>query len=398
MYSHEFFHTLLSDALPEIHSKRLTAVMNAVQSLIKGKTLTLTQLGRNMNGFAKERHNIRKMDRLLANTTLHSEIICFYAALAQELLSSLKSIVISVDWAATDKRKDLHILRASITTKGRGQVVYQEVHPASKVNNHIVHKRFLQRLRHIIPAEVHATILTDAGYIGPWFMEVERLGFDYIGRSCKTIFYTPNGEENWQKTGDLYASATSKAKSIGKCLFTKTNKLPASLVTYREKAKGRTHRTRRGKRSENSHCQRIAKQQRRGWILVTSLDVDDVGAEKIVKLYKQRMQIEEDFRDTKSHQYGFGLRYSLSRCPKRMEVLLLIAALATWICRIVSIVARQKNLHLNYQANTIKTRRVLSDIYLGRRLLIKGFTIAWAEVNFAVKELRQIIGGAALCL
>ncbi|WP_367607670.1 hypothetical protein [Legionella sp. W05-934-2] len=64
MHVQELLHGILSKALPHIHIKRIKALVNAVNSLLHGKKLSLTQLGRTMRGSAKERHCIRKMDRL----------------------------------------------------------------------------------------------------------------------------------------------------------------------------------------------------------------------------------------------------------------------------------------------------------------------------------------------
>ncbi len=41
------------------------------------------------------------------------------------------------------------------------------------------------------------------------------------------------------------------------------------------------------------------------------------------------MQIEQSFRDLKSHRYGSAFEDTLSRDPRRLEMLLLIHALAT---------------------------------------------------------------------
>jgi hypothetical protein len=45
-----------------------------------------------------------------------------------------------------------------------------------------------------------------------------------------------------------------------------------------------------------------------------------------VQLYRQRMQIEETFRDLKCHRWGFGLRYARCNSAARLEVLLLLGA------------------------------------------------------------------------
>ncbi len=48
-------------------------------------------------------------------------------------------------------------------------------------------------------------------------------------------------------------------------------------------------------------------------------------------LYERRMSIEETLRDFKSHRYGYVLEYTGSRSAKRLQVLLLIGALAIMV-------------------------------------------------------------------
>jgi hypothetical protein len=53
-----------------------------------------------------------------------------------------------------------------------------------------------------------------------------------------------------------------------------------------------------------------------------------------VTLYAKRMQIERSFRDLKSHRYGAAFEDTLTRDPRRLEMLLLIhmlATLAAWL-------------------------------------------------------------------
>ena len=61
---------------------------------------------------------------------------------------------------------------------------------------------------------------------------------------------------------------------------------------------------------------------------MSNLPAERWDAIKVVSLYKQRMQIEESFRDTKSERYGQSLNFTGSRCIKRLEILLLIAMLS----------------------------------------------------------------------
>lgn len=70
---------------------------------------------------------------------------------------------------------------------------------------------------------------------------------------------------------------------------------------------------------------------------------------KIVAIYKRRMQIEEDFRDVKSEHLGLGLNLHRSRCPKRIEVLLLIAALANYLLFLTGLQARERDQSQTFQ-------------------------------------------------
>ena len=89
----------------------------------------------------------------------------------------------------------------------------------------------------------------------------------------------------------------------------------------------------------------------------------------IVKLYKTRMQIEEAFRDTKSARVGFSLRESLSRNQQRLDILLLIGALATFITWLIGTWAELKQWHYRYQSNSNKMRRVLSTFFIGCQVM-----------------------------
>ena len=81
------------------------------------------------------------------------------------------------------------------------------------------------------------------------------------------------------------------------------------------------------------------------------------------------MQIEENFRDTKNGKLGISLEYANSKTPKRFDNLLLIAALILFIIWCVGRAAIMKKLHYSLQANSVKTRAVLSIIYIGREVI-----------------------------
>lgn len=78
------------------------------------------------------------------------------------------------------------------------------------------------------------------------------------------------------------------------------------------------------------------------------------------------MQIEENFRDTKNNKLGIGLEVANSKCAKRFENLLLIAALMLFLLWCIGYTAVLKGMQYSLQANTIRHRAVLSVISVAR--------------------------------
>lgn len=102
-----------------------------------------------------------------------------------------------------------------------------------------------------------------------------------------------------------------------------------------------------------------------------------------MKLYSRRMQIEQNFRDEKSERFGFGLRASYSRSAGRLSVLSLLATLSTIVLWLIEYHAENTGLHLRYQANSIKSRRVISY------LTLSGECPATLSANFEANSIRR---------
>ncbi len=54
---------------------------------MEGASLSLSSFGRNFKGAAKERHQIRKMDRLLGDKHLHQEIPMIYKGINELIIT-----------------------------------------------------------------------------------------------------------------------------------------------------------------------------------------------------------------------------------------------------------------------------------------------------------------------
>lgn len=365
MYALKVLHNKLRLACPFIHKKRLTILVLATQALLIGQRLSLTQLGRRLKTKTKTKHNIKRIDRLLANPHIHLEQSAIYQFLCDELLKGHSQPLIIVDWSDLTKERDYHLLRASVPVGGRALTLYEEAHPEQANNNHNVHKRFLKTLQSLLPEGCHPIIITDAGFRNPWFKAVLALGWDYVGRVRNRDMLKPTKQAEWQPCKTLYKNATYQARYLGEYSVVRSNPIDTYLYLVKQHAKGRHRYNHDGTRTQRNVSEKMAKRQREPWLITTSLCGEQAQAQRIIRLYKTRMQIEESFRDTKSTRLGFSITESQTRQVTRLETRLLIGALATFMAWLLGILAELKQWHRQYQSTSNKKRRILSTFFVG---------------------------------
>ena len=113
-----------------------------------------------------------------------------------------------------------------------------------------------------------------------------------------------------------------------------------------------------------------AKRSKDPWLLVTSLPNKHNVGKKVVNIYQTRMQIEEGFRDMKSHRYGLGFDINLSKQKERISILILLTTLSALATTLIGWVVVKAAKHRRYLANSVKTRRVLSYHFIGLRAFV----------------------------
>jgi transposase len=138
-----------------------------------------------------------------------------------------------------------------------------------------------------------------------------------------------------------------------------------------------------------------AKAANEPWLLVSSLKQPPAV---IIDIYAARMRIEEGFRDLKSSQFGFSFEHAYSNKIERIQILLMIAALASFLAYFIGWVAEKNQWHYQFQANSIKKLRVLSLFYLGCRIIKKNFNIAYKTIVDASLEFQNMLGSLGLLI
>ena len=385
MQAKKMLHQMLKKSCPQIHTCRLSALMDTVESLVYGQTLTVTGLGRASLRNISMKHSIKQSDRLIGNPHLYEERWAIYQTVMQRLMGNTQRPVILIDWSDYTYDRRYLILRASVPVGGRALTLYEEVHPYHCYGNSRVEKCFLMALQGLLPAQCTPVIVTDAGFIGPWFQAVSKLGWHYIGRLPKSLLYREAAQGSWLKCKDLFDQATTKPRYVGEVELVRSNPLMCHLYDYRHPRQGRHKMTVHGRKSQSRHSKKNAQREASPWIVASSLSPDDATAQQVIQLYRTRMQIEEAFRDIKNHRTGFALSDTRTRSPQRLANLLLVGMLATLIIWLMGRLAEEKQWHYRFQANTVKTQRVLSLFYLGCLLLVQG------QYNFTQHELLHAI-------
>lgn len=362
-------HKFLSKTVPQVHVKRLEALLSGVESLLTGSFLTVTALGRGLNRAAYTKHNIKCMDRLLSNPHLHQERYSIYRSLCHRLCDSLSRPVILVDWSDIVEQDRLMLIRAALVLDGRAITLYESIYPLKKHNSPKTYHQFLHELKALLPEDCTPIIVTDAGFRGPWFRSVEALGWHWLGRVRNSINYKLHSRTTWRRTTDLYYRANSRVQYLGPAELSVKRPYDCHLYLYKKRKQHRKANRSCLHYAKHSNGEVFASQQKEPWLLATNLSPDKVTSKQIVQLYGKRMQIEEGFRDLKSDKFGFGITLSRTKNVNRLNILLLIAALATWCLWLIGLFAQQQGWHRHFQANTIKDRKVLSIPFLALQVI-----------------------------
>jgi hypothetical protein len=322
----------LAAALGPMHRRRRNVLLHAVQALIDGRRLTLTDLSRSWPDATFAHAPLKALDRLLSNRHLHREHGALHRAMAVWLLRQARPVIV-VDWSDLKGDGRWCLLRAAVPVGGRSLTVYERIYPNARLNSTGAQREFLDALAAIIPA-CKPVIVSDAGFRSDWFRAVAAQGWDYVGR-LRNNTKIRSGRRDWQPCSSLHAGATGRPEAMGAWSMVQGSPWSCFLVRLRR----RTHKPDRPEKRALRHkgdrmAQKARKRECEPWLLATSLSPQEASAAQVTAIYAKRMQIELAFRDLKSHRYGMGFEDSLSRAAERLAILLLIhamAAFAAWL-------------------------------------------------------------------
>jgi hypothetical protein len=278
--------------------------------------------------------------------------------------------LILIDWSDINADRSLQLLRASIAVGGRAITLYEEIHPLKKLGNRKIQHNFLRQLGDMVPQTCRPVIVADSGFRVPFFREVEKIGWHWIGRiRNRDMIAFERNADRWIAAKSLYELAKSKPKMLGSAFWVRKHPLQGRLLIVRKKAKGRKDKTATGGVAKNARSRKLAKRELEPWLLVFSLSLPNYSAKTLMSYYQTRMQIEEGFRDTKNSAFGLGMAKQARIQPDRLRNMLLISALAYLSLWLIGKAVASHPIARQVQVNTSRQGDVYSVIFLARLII-----------------------------
>ncbi len=312
-----------------------------VASAMRVERISLANIGRAMNGMVK--HQIKRCWRFCANDRIETAD-AMRGVLKRVLKKRKKKLLISFDW--TDI-KGFQTLVASVVFKGRSIPIgwascNRHVYDGHKSRN-AFEESLLLVLRSMIPRQVKVILLADRGF---GRTELARFcqnhGFSYVIRIQPKV---------------IVRSASYSGKLLDYPVYKGICKLLRS-VAYRSHhavTQNIVIRWVRDLPARRDEC----------WFLMTDLAA---GPAQLSQLYRQRMTIEELFRDHKNKRNGWSLRDTRITRPERLDRLLLILAIAYLLLCGIGLIALQTGTPGDWSSST---RNECSVFTIGRTMLLR---------------------------
>lgn len=218
--------------------------------------------------------------------------------------------------------------------------------PADECNSPQYEQALLRALKLMMPVGSTPVLVTDAGFKSPWFKAVSALGWHFVGRLRGSVLVKPvelaDTGDQWGQCKHLYALSRQKPRVLGTFEIARSRPTVCRLIVHATPPKGRVHRTLKGARCRARYSRKIAQRYSEPWLLAVSPKLDARSAAQVVAIYARRMQIEQSFRDLKSHRFGVGFEDSLTRVGSRSAILLMLHAMACFAAWIAARTASPK--------------------------------------------------------
>lgn len=378
----------LSDWLPQMHRTRRAILGAVVATSCLYRVVGIAALGRRLANGGSVKQAIKTVDRLMDNRHLHKERTQLYAWLAHFLLGTQARPLLLVDWSQVHPGSEQYVLRVAALKKGRSLAIYEEVYRRGHMDKAKTIKTVLANLAQILPPGSVPVLVMDAGFRNPWFKAIEQHGWHWVARIRGKVCYQKHLDKDWQACQALHGTAKAIARRIGDVQLAKTNPHGCTLHLYKSQSTD-SKRHQRRVASRDANVLKAKRRAKEPWVLASSRSLSELSSQEIVVIYKQRMKIEESFRDTKSHM-GWRFEEMRSYLTHKIENVLIVAAVALFALTVIGSYAESQQMQKDYQANTETKRRVLSVLTLGWNVVRNRLSFRLALMRQALQDMMKV--------
>ena len=324
----------------DLRASQAKTLAHLVSAAMLAARVSLAEIGRRLVG-TTAKHGIKRAWRFTNNNRF--EVSDAMTGVIRRLLKRKrkKPLVVGFDWVEV---RNFHTLAACAVLKGRAVPLlwasYPEWELAKSQNN--LEEGLLRLLRTLIPQQITVILLADRGFGRTELARTcQELGLRYVIRIQPDVWI-----ETDSFRGNLANYPVKKGiRRLLRCRqYRRHNPVEQNVVVYWKKD--------------------LPKKRDECWFLMTDLDR---GPATLVKLYGQRMTIEQVFRDHKSRRNGFALRNTQIKKAQRFDRLLLILALAYLLLVGLGLRAKRSYCPSNWCTNTRDNE--CSVFVVGQRML-----------------------------
>ena len=290
----KFVYALISHTFCHLSLPQVKNLASLVLTFFYNTSFALYDIAKYFPANTSQKHKykalVRALDALSLNKHFWRSYVKTIFALPHFRIRSRRYITILLD--ATTLKEDFWVLAASISYKGRSIPIYLKMWKG--VNKRYDYwgrvKKFVKQMRRLLPDRYSYIIVADRGFKGSklprWCKELD---LDYIIRIQDDYHVRLKDGEEWEQLG-LFSSGIYSCSAIGKESQIEGNVVVNEIVD----ADKVTKPLGKGEKKDKTRAKAQAK-----WFLQTSLNDKDF----VVDTYLKRMQIEESFKDLKSHLY-----------------------------------------------------------------------------------------------
>lgn len=303
---------VLSLCIGSLRKSQAKTLATLVAAALAAPRLTLAGLGRQAPGHTCVKHRIKRVWRFITNERVEPLDVmkAVINRLVRRHVKKLKGrpLLVSLDWT---KVRQMHVLMAAVVIKGRAIPLcwgsYRD-RTLGKSQN-ALEEGLLLALKDMLGQQVKVIILADRGFgrteLGRF---CQRVGFNYIIRIKDKVHVKFNGQSVRLDRYPVHRGVCELHKNI----------------LYRQHDPVKQHVVIRWKKN-------LPRKRDQPWYLMTNVELDcrsTQAARRISDLYGRRFDIEELFRDAKSHQFGYALGQTRITRPDRFDRLILVMVLA----------------------------------------------------------------------